>query len=84
MTLKSSLTLRHTKYVAYVQIWAAFCLAIFASQFLGVVEIRTSTQQIIAINNFVIAILFGLTGFFFFRSRLRRIERMVHTGKVGD
>ncbi len=79
MTLKDSWTLQHNKYIAYIQIWAAFCLAILASDYFNIFEIRTVVWQAIFINNWIVGISFGLIGLLFFRSKINRIEmRLAH------
>lgn len=75
MTLKDSLTLRHNKYIAYSQIWAGFCLAVYASVYFNWFEIRTSFFQTVIIDNFFLAMMFALLGLIYFRPKLSRIEQ---------
>jgi hypothetical protein len=82
MTLSNSLTLRHNKYVAYIQIWAAFCLAILASDFFNFFEIRTNIAQFFVLNNFRVALMLGVIGYMYFRSQLHFIERMARSPHV--
>lgn len=82
MTLSNSLTLRHNKYVAYVQIWAAFCFTILASDFFNFLEIRTNIAQFFVLNNFIVAIMLGAIGYAYFRSQLHFIERTARSPHV--
>lgn len=82
MTLSNSLTLRHNKYVAYVQIWAAFCLTILASDFFNFFEIRTNIAQFFVLNNFLVALMLGVVGYMYFRSQLHTIERTARSPHV--
>ncbi len=74
MTTKDCLVLQHNKYIAYLQIYAGFCLAIIAGQAFRLFEVKSDLFGIIIINNFVMAVIVGVIGLVFFRSKLKAIE----------
>ncbi len=77
MTSKDSFTLQHNKYVAYLQIWAAFCLAIMAGSFFGIIKIQTYIFPAIFLNNFIAAVVLGFVGLLFFRSQMHQLENRI-------
>ncbi|MDO8538308.1 MAG: hypothetical protein Q7S21_05470 [archaeon] len=79
MTVKEKLILRHNKYIAYLQILAGLTISLMAAAVFKLLEISSELFGIFIINNFVVAIIIGAIGLYFFRKRLKKIET-----EVGD
>ena len=71
------LVLQHNRYVAYAQIWAGLCLAIWAAEFLDILEIRSTLFTFIVLNNWLVAAGLGVAGLSFFQDKLHLVENQV-------
>jgi len=66
-------THRHKKYLVYMQILAALCLAILASDYFKLLEIRASFF-FVEVNNAILALIVGFVGFYYLREQIGKIE----------
>ena len=66
--------LRHAKYLVYMQILAALCVALIAGQYFKLFTIQSDFLGVVIINNFVSAGILGFVGFMFLRRKLEEIE----------
>lgn len=74
MTVLKNLQLRHTKCIAYMQIYAAFVLAMIASGFVTDLQFNYPLIPAVVLNNFSFAAITGLLGLRFFRNKIKKIE----------
>ncbi len=63
-----------------MQLWTAFCLAIMAGGYFGILSIQTNILSAVVISNASIGIVLAFIGNFFFRSRLQKIEITIKHG----
>ena len=74
MAKKDSLVLQHNRIISYLQILTGICVAIWAGQVFKLFEIKSDILGLIIINNFAIAIMVGLIGWYYLRRKLKTIE----------
>lgn len=70
-------TLIHNKYLVYMQILGAFCVALIAGQYFNLFQISSDFLGVIIVNNFAFSIIIGFVGFLYLRKRLKEIEDAV-------